>query len=84
MLRTAKAITGVFQWTGDAADRLAFAEVLSGNEVFSAPMDETYDLLGLNPEETTTVEMYLREYYTQILKKLKEVGAQSGQNRFDF
>ena len=47
-------------------------------------MDETYDLLGLNPEETTTVEMYLREYYTQILKKLKEVGAQSGQNRFDF
>uniref|UniRef100_A0A7S2BBM5 NmrA-like domain-containing protein n=2 Tax=Pycnococcus provasolii TaxID=41880 RepID=A0A7S2BBM5_9CHLO len=84
VLRTAKAITGVFQWTGDAADRLAFAEVLSGNEVFSAPMDETYDLLGLNPEETTTVEMYLREYYTQILKKLKEVGAQSGQNRFDF
>ena len=41
-LKLARALTVFFQWFGDAADRLAFAEVLSSAENFSAPMEETY------------------------------------------
>lgn len=71
--------TGGFQWSLEASRRLKFANVMTSDTVFSAPMEETYELLGLKPEETTTLEQYLQEYYTRILKKLKEVGAQSRQ-----
>jgi hypothetical protein len=60
----------------------AFVEVLASNETFSAPMADTYELLGLDAGSTTTLESYLSEYYTSILKKLKEVGASSRQTDF--
>ncbi len=56
--------------------RQAFVEVLASNEVFSAPMEETYKKLDIDPSSVTTLDAYLSEYYSQILKKLKEVGAQ--------
>lgn len=68
-----------FQWARDAADRLAFADVLASEEVFTAPMDETYALLDVNPADINDLEDYLKEYFTSILKKLKEVGASSKQ-----
>jgi hypothetical protein len=60
----------------------AFVDILASNDTFSAPMDETYRLLGLDASSTTTLEGYLGEYYTSILKKLKEVGASSRQTDF--
>jgi len=81
-LKLLQAVTGVFQWTRDASDRLAFANTLANNETFSAPMDDTYKMLGLDPAETTTLEGYLDDYYGRILKKLKEVGGQSRQKDF--
>ena len=60
----------------------AFADILASNETFSAPMDATYQMLNLEPSGTTTLEAYLQEYYTSILKKLKEVGASSRQTDF--
>eukprot|EP01025_Chloroclados_australasicus_P057220 TRINITY_DN7121_c0_g1_i7.p2 TRINITY_DN7121_c0_g1~~TRINITY_DN7121_c0_g1_i7.p2 ORF type:complete len:426 (-),score=47.76 TRINITY_DN7121_c0_g1_i7:297-1427(-) len=78
---TRNALKG-FQWARDAADRLAFVEILSGNEVFSAPMDETYKMLDIDPSSIITLESYLQDYYTKILKKLKEVGASSRQTDF--
>ena len=59
-----------------------FFQILTSNIVFSAPMTETYQLLGLDPKETTTLEVYLQEYYTQILKKLKELKATSKQGDY--
>lgn len=38
----------------------AFADILASNETFAAPMEDTYKLLDLNPEETTTLEQYLQ------------------------
>lgn len=38
----------------------AFAEVLANNESWSAPMDETYELLGVDPESITSLEQYLK------------------------
>lgn len=66
-----------FLWARDAADRLAFAEVLSRDESFDAPMDETYKLLDVDPASITRLETYLDEYFANMLSKLKEIGASS-------
>ncbi|EFJ09856.1 hypothetical protein SELMODRAFT_235693 [Selaginella moellendorffii] len=82
ILKLARLVTRFFQWTNDAADRLTFSEILTSDTVFSAPMADTYSLLGVDPNETTTLEKYLQEYYSQILKKLKDLKAQSKQGQF--
>lgn len=82
VLRFTRQLTRFFQWTNDVADRLAFSEVLSSDVVFSAPMAETYSLLGIDPKDTNSLERYLQEYFTSILKKLKELKAQSKQGDF--
>lgn len=38
----------------------AFAEVLGGDANWSAPMDETYELLGVDPASITGLEQYLQ------------------------
>lgn len=60
----------------------AFADILASNENFSAPMDETYKLLDVDPSSITTLEAYLQDYFTSIMKKLKQVGASSRQTDF--
>lgn len=82
LLKSTRNILKSFQWARDAADRLAFADILSSSETFSAPMDETYKLLDVDPSSITTLESYLQEYYTNIMKKLKQAGAQSRQSDF--
>lgn len=82
ILKFTRLLTRLFQWTNDASDRLAFSEVLTSDVVFSAPMTETYSALGADPKDTTTLEQYLQEYYTNILKKLKDLKAQSKQGDF--
>ena len=49
-----------FQWASDAADRLAFAEVLASNENFAADMAETYAVLGVDPASVKTLDEYLK------------------------
>jgi hypothetical protein len=36
-------------------------------------MDDVYTVFGLDPNETTTLEAYLQDYFSRILKKLKEL-----------
>ena len=38
--------------------------------------------MGMDPSETTSLDSYLEEYFSKILKKLKEVGGQSRQKDF--
>lgn len=73
LLRFLRQITRFFQWTYNISDRLAFTEVLATGQPLDAPMEEVYQLLGLDPKQTTTLESYLQEYYTRIMKKLKEL-----------
>lgn len=84
LLKVTRGTLKGFQWARDAADRLAFAEVLSGNENFDAPMEETYQLLGVDPAGITTLESYLDEYFKRILSRLKEVAATSRQTDLFF
>lgn len=74
LLRFMRRVTRFFQWTQNASDRLAFVEVLAEGKPLDAPMAEVYQVFGLDPQETTTLEAYLEEYFNRILKKLKEIG----------
>jgi uncharacterized protein YbjT (DUF2867 family) len=73
LLRFMRGITRCFQWTYNISDRLAFAEVLASGQDLDAPMGEVYQVFGLDPSQTTTLESYLQEYFSRILKKLKEI-----------
>jgi nucleoside-diphosphate-sugar epimerase len=82
LLRATRNVLKSADWARDAADRLAFAEVLGGDANWSAPMDETYELLGVDPASITGLEQYLQEYFSRIMKKLKEVGATADRTNF--
>ena len=73
ILRLMRRVTRFFQWSQNASERLAFAEVLASGEPLDAPMEEVYQVFGLDPKETTTLETYMQEYFNRILKKLKEI-----------
>lgn len=72
-LRLMRRVARFFYWGQNVADRLAFAEVQATGKPLSASMEEVYSLLGLDPKETTTLESYMQDYFSRILKKLKEL-----------
>ncbi|PSB23010.1 3-beta hydroxysteroid dehydrogenase [filamentous cyanobacterium CCP2] len=73
LLRSVGRVARVFQWGWNLADRLAFSEVVASGKPLDASMDETYAVFGLDPNETTTLEAYMQEYFGRIMKKLKEL-----------
>jgi len=54
---------------------LAFAEVTSSGESLDADMSQTYEILELEKEDMTSLESYIKDYYQQILKRLREMEA---------
>lgn len=73
LLRTVRRVARFFQWGWNVADRLEFAEVLATGIPLTASMDEVYQTFGLDPQEMTTLESYLQDYFGRMLKKLKEL-----------
>ena len=59
-------------------------QVLTSDTVFSAPMSDTYSLLGVDSKDVVSLEKYLQDYFTNILKKLKDLKAQSKQTDIYF
>jgi hypothetical protein len=72
-LRAVRRLTRFFQWGWNVSDRLAFAEVLATGKPLTSSMEGVYEVFGLDPDETTSLESYLQEYFSRILKKLKEL-----------
>ncbi len=62
-----------FEWSWNAADRLAFTEVLATGKPLTADMEEVYQVFGMKPQDVGTVEAYLQEYFSRIMRKLKEL-----------
>ena len=62
-----------FEWSWNAADRLAFTEVLATGKPLEANMEEVYQVFGMETKEVGTVEAYLQEYFSRIMRKLKEL-----------
>ena len=66
-------ILSFFESSLPIADRLAFSEVSGGGISLNANMEETYKAFGLDPKETSSLEKYIREYYSIIMKRMREL-----------
>ncbi|TAF11043.1 MAG: NAD-dependent epimerase/dehydratase family protein [Nostocales cyanobacterium] len=73
LLRGVQGLLRCFQWGWNVADRLAFTEVLASGRALNAPMEDVYTVFDLDKQQTATVETYLQEYFSRIMKKLKEL-----------
>ncbi len=74
LISLAQSLVSFFQSTLNVSERLAFSAVSGSGEKLDAPMDKTYSIFGLSPSDTTTMEVYIQEYYEVILKRLREIG----------
>ena len=68
-------VVSFFQDSLNVAERLAFAEVTSSGQPLDADMSKTYELLEFKKEDMTSLDSYIKEYYQQILKRLREIEA---------
>ena len=73
ILKATQSAVSFFQDSLNVADRLAFAEVTSSGKELNADMKKTLELLDIKETEMTSLESYIKEYYQQILKRLKEL-----------
>ncbi|MGC9503534.1 SDR family oxidoreductase [Baaleninema sp.] len=81
LLRVVRKAARFFQWGWNVADRLAFAEVLASGTSLTADMTPVYPVFGIDPKEMTTLEEYMQEYHSRILKKLKEIEYEQEQQK---
>ncbi|MEH2007463.1 SDR family oxidoreductase [Nostoc sp.] len=81
LLRAVRGLMRFFQWGWNVADRLAFTEVLASGKQLNASMDEVYTVFGLDQQQTTTLESYLQEYFSRIMKKLKELDYEKNKSK---
>lgn len=73
LLRAVQKTARFFQWGWNLADRLSFTEVIASGRPLIADMTATYQTFGIDPQEITTLEDYMQEYFSRIMKKLKEL-----------
>ena len=75
MIKVTQNVVSFFQDALNVSERLAFAEVTSSGVALDSDMSSTYELLDLKKEDITSLENYIKDYYQQILKRLKEMEA---------
>ncbi len=75
LIKVTQSVVSFFQDALNVSERLAFAEVTSSGIALDSDMSNTYEVLDLKKEEITSLESYIKEYYQQILKRLKEMEA---------
>ena len=75
LIKVTQRVVSFFQDALNVSERLAFAEVTSTGIPLDCDMSSTYDVLDIKKEDITSLENYIKEYYQQILKRLKEMEA---------
>ena len=73
LLKVVQKTASFFQWGWNLADRLAFTEVIVGDQPITTSMDEVYETFHISQDEITSLEEYMGEYFGRIMKKLKEL-----------
>ena len=73
LINLAQTILSFFQESLSIADRLSFSEVTGGGVKLDAPMEDTYKIFGLDQKETSNLESYIKEYYSIITKRMREL-----------
>ncbi len=79
-VRLMRKFVGFFKWGKNLAERLAFTDVITTGNALDADMAPVYETFGLDPNETTTLEDYMGEYFDRILKRLKDLNFDSKKN----
>ncbi|NCJ05812.1 NAD(P)H-binding protein [Synechococcales cyanobacterium C] len=80
-LRGARKLARFFEWTWNVADRLAFTEVLVSGQPLNASMDQVYPAFEIDAKTIVTLEAYMQDYFSRILKKLKEIDYQKSKRQ---
>lgn len=73
LIKTTQNVVSFFQDSLNVSERLAFAEVTSSGIALDSDMGNTYELLDIKKNNITALEDYIKDYYQQILKRLKEM-----------
>ena len=73
LIKVTQNMVSFFQDALNVSERLAFSEVTSSGISLDSDMSNTYEILDIEKEEITSLESYIKEYYQQILKRLKEM-----------
>jgi uncharacterized protein YbjT (DUF2867 family) len=72
-------LTNFFQWSWNISDRLAFIEVFSGREDFSVDFKAINKTFKIDESELLNVDDYFKQYFEQILTKLKDLNYNESQ-----
>lgn len=73
ILKLARQVTSLFEWSSSINERLAFVEVLEEEEDFSTSTLNLYRIFDIDINNFVTLENYLQEYFEKILKTLKDL-----------
>uniref|UniRef100_A0AAU7YQ45 Ycf39 n=1 Tax=Gracilaria hainanensis TaxID=2871843 RepID=A0AAU7YQ45_9FLOR len=73
ILNFVRRLTNFFQWSWNISDRLAFTAILTNSDNFNTCMNEIYSLLQISEKEAEKLEDYFNEYFSKVMKKLKEI-----------
>nr|YP_009541576.1 hypothetical protein [Synarthrophyton chejuense]AYR05585.1 hypothetical protein [Synarthrophyton chejuense] len=73
VLQLISRFTKLFQWSWHISERLSFTNILIDKQVFDLKMDEIYALFHINTSDINSLENYLEDYFSRILKKVKEL-----------
>nr|YP_009589197.1 conserved hypothetical plastid protein [Corallina ferreyrae]QBL75713.1 conserved hypothetical plastid protein [Corallina ferreyrae] len=76
VLQFFRQLTKMFQWSWSISERLAFTNLLIEKQYFDKSMDEFYDIFQIDSNELNSLESYLQEYFSSILRKMKELNEQ--------
>nr|ARW69308.1 hypothetical protein [Polysiphonia sp.] len=83
LLNALKNCAKFFKWTSNISDRLTFTEIFLKGYVANAKMKEILYMLQIHEEDLEKLEIYLQEYFENIIKKIKEFNYQSLNNGND-
>ena len=75
LIKITQNVVSLFQDALNVSERLAFAEVTSSGIALDSDMSNTYEVLDIKSDDITSLENYIKDYYQQILKRLKEMEA---------
>jgi uncharacterized protein YbjT (DUF2867 family) len=73
LLQGSRKVANFFQWGRNIADRLAFTEVIASGKPLDASMEAVYPAFDIDPAQLITLEAYMQDYFSRIMKKLKEI-----------
>nr|YP_007878281.1 conserved hypothetical plastid protein [Calliarthron tuberculosum]AGA63892.1 conserved hypothetical plastid protein [Calliarthron tuberculosum] len=76
VLQFLRQITKMFQWSWNISERLAFTNLLIEKKYFDTSTDDFFYIFQIGKNDFNSLENYLQEYFTSILKKMKELNEQ--------